>query len=1541
MESGCRVVQIDRDLFLRTIVQYPRVLQSYLNRYIARLWRVGHFTLHDFLQLPLETPHLVYNNAVSGAAVGGGAAPFQSGCGGGGDSLISGGGLLGTGGNFNNNSNNNSSVHNAPQSSHNMPSARPLSDEHAITLAEAVLVRSGEDQSMHSRHDPGTLLDSSYPPARENSLPRVSFAMDETHSPAVESSQKGDCESAPMNLSTHHSIDNEDSVAILSPNNASGGIESSYRHWRALNAPPGLKGVLESTPPTAAQALKGGIPNPSALTLDRSSSGSGNITANGNYAPSRGRPLPPRPSSAGSETTAPSPSAFSRFMQPLQGILRSSKRESDLKPITKSQRRVSFSEDQMAAAMKQSADVPAPIKSYFTPATRNLKAMTTAGPTATATGGSSGPLRGGLTKPMNGHQALPNQHPSSPVDAEAPSLPVMLCTHYASLAGGWDVVAPEESGLGVATLVLLTISVGPGLEVPQAEPGIARRASLAPGEVLYDADASLTDFYVLLEGNLVIERSVPGKKRTETALVLPGSLVGGASFLTSTHSRCKVWAAGEGCLLAAVGQNEIEGLVAEAEVLKATEAALPEVLPSTEVAEGRAHAIPASASEEDADDAESVDSMHTAQEGSSRPGSASSINSMFSAQSSAASNGPLSPPPASPTRGPFSPLPPLPASPSLSQPATSPWEAIPAGPESSSYYSHQFSSASGQHPRTISNQSPRNSFKDAIHAGAVVADLLLAASRALGPVIRQFISLGLSRTWYRSGEVVYRAGESAEALYIVISGRARLLYPSSTGEVPGSAGFRVEDDVGRGESMGAVWAVAGGTHDTTCLCVRDVEAVRMSKASFEVIAASRPKAAARLLQGMAARLAAAGASRRVAANARAATLGAVGSTVGAGGKRGDIATIAILSVGTPRPGTNPGEAVAQLARILRSILEASTGPTTLLDFSTVQAIFPIESQQLEVPFFRAKVTTWLSQKEEDCRFIILQGEGSDSAWTRICADQADCILLTAVADGTSPEVSLQEDAVVWRGVRRAAVLMHHAVSSELDLSSLSAFTNSPAPDNSKTAPLFSHQNTTRSSFDATAAGDVSFTAALQQAYAGVATAAPGSSQTSSFSKSAPFAEIVAQNGSSSTSSSLPSPASLRRVELVLLHPSGSAPQGTAAWLDSRPLLTRHHHVDLLRPETIERLGRWMSGTAVGVVLSGGGSRGLAHVGVLRALRDASVPIDVIGGSSQGAMIGGIYAQDIGFAEMHAKVRAYAAEMGSARRLFTDLTLPLLSVFTGAGLDSVVKQAFSQGPQRIEDLWVRFFCVTTNLTLGAPSVHQRGVLWRAVRASMTLIGLVPPVVDESGHLLCDGGYSDNLPVSAMRDQVGVGSVIVVDVEDRDQSAWHNLSSTDGGVSGWQLLWDRICPVERWRFGIRMPGHAAMMNALTWMAHKQNLARLAQEGQQVDLYLRPPVTQYRLMDYHLADRIVRDASRYAFVAVADWQRRHGGRVPGQEVPAQKAQESSRAVVLGGMPLTLKRRSASVGCMTQLQAKTALGGGLEEEESSEDGASAADSG
>ena len=238
------------------------------------------------------------------------------------------------------------------------------------------------------------------------------------------------------------------------------------------------------------------------------------------------------------------------------------------------------------------------------------------------------------------------------------------------------------------------------------------------------------------------------------------------------------------------------------------------------------------------------------------------------------------------------------------------------------------------------------------------------------------------------------------------------------------------------------------------------------------------------------------------------------------------------------------------------------------------------------------------------------------------------------------------------------------------------------------------------------------------------------------------------------------------VELALVFDSGASPIGLRAWRDARPDLLRHHCLRLGSREDVERLARRVAGRGVGVVLTGGGGHGLAHLGALRALEDAGVPIDCVGGTSQGALMAALYARHASTTHTLPRVKALARALRSPRHLLTDLTLPVLSLFSGKGVDAILRAALGEGT-RAEDLWLGFFCCSANLTRGRLQTHTQGEVWRCVRASMTVLGLLPPVADEAtGDVLVDGGYLNPIPVDVMREKMGVETVIVVDVEDED-------------------------------------------------------------------------------------------------------------------------------------------------------------------------------
>ena len=192
---------------------------------------------------------------------------------------------------------------------------------------------------------------------------------------------------------------------------------------------------------------------------------------------------------------------------------------------------------------------------------------------------------------------------------------------------------------------------------------------------------------------------------------------------------------------------------------------------------------------------------------------------------------------------------------------------------------------------------------------------------------------------------------------------------------------------------------------------------------------------------------------------------------------------------------------------------------------------------------------------------------------------------------------------------------------------------------------------------------------------------------------------------------------------------------------------------------IERLARRLAGRALGVVLSGGGARGLAHIGVLEALEAAGVSIDRVGGCSMGALVGGMLAAGRGPAEIAERMRAEFVE----RNPLNDYTVPLAALARGRKAQAMLERVFEDAA--IEELHREFFCVSCDLLSAELFVHRRGLLRDAVGASACLPGIVPPV-SAAGRLLVDGGVLNNLPVQQMAER-GEGPVIAVDVSSRFQ------------------------------------------------------------------------------------------------------------------------------------------------------------------------------
>jgi NTE family protein len=313
----------------------------------------------------------------------------------------------------------------------------------------------------------------------------------------------------------------------------------------------------------------------------------------------------------------------------------------------------------------------------------------------------------------------------------------------------------------------------------------------------------------------------------------------------------------------------------------------------------------------------------------------------------------------------------------------------------------------------------------------------------------------------------------------------------------------------------------------------------------------------------------------------------------------------------------------------------------------------------------------------------------------------------------------------------------------------------------------------------------------------------------------------------------------QHAELILIH-DGELVRGAAArWLASVPPTTPHHHVT--SKADVPRVARMLTGRGVGLVLSGGGARGFAHIGIVKALREANIPIDLVGGTSMGAILGAGVSLCWTVDELKDRFRSSFVDAKPLR----DYTLPFVSLVSGRKVTRLLQRAF--GDVTIEDLPLDFFCVSSNLSTGHSEVHRRGELWRWLRASVAIPGVLPPVVHK-GELLVDGGTMNNLPVDAMRD-LGRGPVIGCDVG-ADRAFTTDTDDVDVPLP-WQLM--------RW---MREKKHRPNIFQILWRAGMVNSnAMTAAHREKTDLLLQPPLAQIDMLNWNGFDRAIAAGYEYA--------------------------------------------------------------------------------
>lgn len=361
-------------------------------------------------------------------------------------------------------------------------------------------------------------------------------------------------------------------------------------------------------------------------------------------------------------------------------------------------------------------------------------------------------------------------------------------------------------------------------------------------------------------------------------------------------------------------------------------------------------------------------------------------------------------------------------------------------------------------------------------------------------------------------------------------------------------------------------------------------------------------------------------------------------------------------------------------------------------------------------------------------------------------------------------------------------------------------------------------------------------------------------------------------------------------ELLVVHDDPPPWSGSEEILERLPLYVLHHACRG-RPRDFRRIARMLSDQAVGLALGGGGTRGIAHLGVVRALAEEGVEVDTFAGTSAGAIGAVLLAMDLPVNDVRSAVIEIAEQVQSRR----DMGPPIAAVFSGRRATAVMKRVF--GEQRFEDLPRHAVALSTSLVTGDAVVHRRGPLWWALRASMSLPGAWP-AVSYAGDLLVDGGLVNNIPIDVIHHRCRDG-VLMASVVGGGQNYSDYITRDQSWVSGWRLLGRRLFggarsyrrgPVRERRFtsgdarGSRDAGSSAdapVPGLLEVMSRSSTLHSSYRERETLalaDLLFRPPLTDYPLLSSDEAsfNELERLGYETARRKLEDFRkrRRHGG-------------------------------------------------------------------
>ncbi len=323
------------------------------------------------------------------------------------------------------------------------------------------------------------------------------------------------------------------------------------------------------------------------------------------------------------------------------------------------------------------------------------------------------------------------------------------------------------------------------------------------------------------------------------------------------------------------------------------------------------------------------------------------------------------------------------------------------------------------------------------------------------------------------------------------------------------------------------------------------------------------------------------------------------------------------------------------------------------------------------------------------------------------------------------------------------------------------------------------------------------------------------------------------------------------IYLICMHES----YGEIDIMPLHPSVTRVNHVVLSIPKTLDRFVRSITGLSLGLLLGGGGARGYAHIGVLRALEEYDISVDVIAGVSSGAIIAAHHALGLTAAQI-LEVNKETAAM--ADKFWKYPSVPFVSIYSNKKFKRYLNDYFKD--KRIENLWMQYFSISCDLSLHKLHLHERGFIRDAIYASNAVVPMFTPAL-LNGHLYVDGGFINNVPGDVMRERCN-GMILGVDVA-KQEHLFVNHHWVDY-PSNMQILWSKINPFGK---KIIAPGMLELMVRSIELGRESNIKNTEKL---FDYYFVPPVENFGVVEYSRIEELEEVGYQYAQEKIEGWFR-----------------------------------------------------------------------